>query len=112
MRNPIARRVAVGLLSTALLGAACGNADTNPSSSGDDGGQSVSGVGRRQTLVLQHAGEDQEAARTAVAAVGSHVVGVAIHQPLERARAPADAGRERGRELPQLLPPPVADIDS
>ena len=43
MRNPIARRLAAGLLSTALLGAACGNADTNPSSSGDDGGQSISG---------------------------------------------------------------------
>ncbi|MBW3595015.1 MAG: PstS family phosphate ABC transporter substrate-binding protein [Actinobacteria bacterium] len=43
MRNPTARRVAAGLLLTALLGAACGNADTDPSSSGDDGGQSISG---------------------------------------------------------------------
>ena len=43
MRNPLARRIAAGLLFTALLGAACGDANTNPSSSGDDGGQSVSG---------------------------------------------------------------------
>ncbi len=43
MRNPIARRSAVGLLVTALLGAACGDANTSPSSSGDDGGSSVSG---------------------------------------------------------------------
>lgn len=43
MRNPIARRFAAGLLFTALLGAACGNADTDPSSSGDGDGQSISG---------------------------------------------------------------------
>jgi phosphate transport system substrate-binding protein len=43
VRNPNARRFAAGLLFTALLGAACGNADTDPASSGDDGGQSVSG---------------------------------------------------------------------
>ncbi len=43
MRNPLARRLAAGLLLTALLGAACGDANTNPSSSGDDGGASVSG---------------------------------------------------------------------
>lgn len=43
MRNPNARRLAAGLLFTALLGAACGNADTDPTSSGDDGGQSISG---------------------------------------------------------------------
>jgi phosphate transport system substrate-binding protein len=43
VRNPNARRFAAGLLFTALLGAACGNADTDPTSSGDDGGQSVSG---------------------------------------------------------------------
>lgn len=42
MRNPIARRLAAGLLLTALLGAACGNADTDPASS-DGGGQSISG---------------------------------------------------------------------
>ena len=39
----MARRIGAGLLLTALLGAACGNADTDPTSSGDDGGQSVSG---------------------------------------------------------------------
>ena len=43
MRNPTARRFAAGLLLTALLGAACGNADTDPASSGDDGGQGISG---------------------------------------------------------------------
>lgn len=43
MRNPNARRLAAGLLLTALLGAACGNTDTDPTSSGDDGGQSISG---------------------------------------------------------------------
>ena len=43
MRNPIARRMTVGLLVTALLGAACGNADTDPSSSGADGAESISG---------------------------------------------------------------------
>ena len=43
MRNPIARRMAVGLLFTALLGAACGNADTDASSSGVDDAQSISG---------------------------------------------------------------------
>lgn len=43
MRNPIARRVAAGLLLTALFGAACGNADTDPSSSGVDGEESISG---------------------------------------------------------------------
>jgi len=43
MRNPIARRFTAGLLFTALLGAACGNADTDPASSGVDGGQSPSG---------------------------------------------------------------------
>lgn len=42
MRNPKARRLAVGLLVTALLAAACGEANTDPSSSGDDGGQSLS----------------------------------------------------------------------
>ena len=39
----MARRIAAGLLVTALLGAACGNADTNPTSSGNDAGQNVSG---------------------------------------------------------------------
>ena len=43
MRDPIARRITAGLLFTALLGAACGNADTDPSSSGDGGGQGVTG---------------------------------------------------------------------
>ncbi len=43
VRNPNARRLVAGLLFTVLLGAACGNTDTDPSSSGDDGGQSISG---------------------------------------------------------------------
>lgn len=43
MRNPNPRLLVAGLLVTALLGAACGNADTDPSSSGDDGGSGISG---------------------------------------------------------------------
>ena len=43
MRNPTARPAVAGLLLTALLGAACGNADTDPASTGNGGGESVSG---------------------------------------------------------------------
>ena len=43
MRNPTARPALAGLLLTALLGAACGNADTDPTSTGNGGGESVSG---------------------------------------------------------------------
>ena len=44
MRIPTARRLVAGLLLLALLGAACGKADTDPSSSGEDGGSQVSGA--------------------------------------------------------------------
>ena len=43
VRNPMARRITAGLLFTALLGAACGNADTDPSSSGEQNSPSDSG---------------------------------------------------------------------
>ena len=43
MRNLNARRLAAGLLSIALLGAACGNTDTDPTSSGDRDDQGISG---------------------------------------------------------------------
>ena len=75
-------------------------------------GLAVPHVGRGESLVFVHPREQQDAPRTAVAAVRRHVVRVAVHQPLQRVRAAADPRRERGRELLQLLPPPVADIGS
>ena len=72
----------------------------------------VAHIRRGESLVFEHPREHQDSPRRAVATVRRHVVGIAVHQSLHRVRAPAEAGRKRGRELLQLLPPPVADIGS
>jgi hypothetical protein len=75
-------------------------------------GLAVSRDGCGQPLVLEHAREDERAAAVCVAAIGRDVVRVAVHQALQRTGPLAKSGRERRRELAQLLPPSVRDIGS